>query len=157
MGNVEIQYRIANLREKRFFIQEASSLTIETLRAETAYKINLDSSLERDTNHVVITFDMRLSPKDRSETTLLHYVASMSYEVHGFEMMLEGMEKPSIPTIVMQSLISATYSTFRGIIYARCGGSLLREAILPLADPRLFINQEEIITGPLIAKDLPAE
>lgn len=155
MTGLQIQYRIANLHEKRFFLQDAPSLTAETIRAETTYNVGVDVSLERETNHIIIAFDLRLFPKTQEEITLLHYAASMSFEVYGFEMMFEGVDRPSVPTALVQPLLAATYSTFRGIIYARCGGSLLREAILPLADSRSFLNEEAITTGPLVVKDLP--
>lgn len=151
MDTVQIQYRIADLKEKRFFIQEAPNLDASTIRSTTTFIVNNDISLDALSGHIIIQFDFRLVPRNNHNTTFLHYVASLNYEIGGFELMVEGTENPSIPTQVMEALIAASYSTFRGSIYSRCGASILRHAILPMSDPSMFLKNTPIIKAPLVA------
>ena len=153
MDTIQIQYRIADIRERRFFIQEVSNIEASTIRSITTFIVKHDISLDPDSGHVVIQFDFRLVPRSNHDTTYLHYVASLSYELGGFELMVEGADSPSIPTLVMEALIGAAYSTFRGSIYSRCGASILRHAILPISDPSMFLKNTPVVKAPLVPKE----
>ena len=149
---VTIQIRVADIHEGRFFIQQSTELTLENLRQETAYQIQAEPALVNETEQVAIAFDVKLVLKKKPDTVLLHYVANVSFEVGGFELSQSKTEPASIPTEIMHTLVAASYSTLRGLLYARCGGSILRHAILPLHDPAAFLKNQKQIKGPLVPK-----
>ncbi|MBH8567562.1 hypothetical protein KB206_01605 [Microvirga sp. STS02] len=150
--NVTVQIRIADIHEGRFFIQNSTELTVENIRQETAYQIQAEPALVSETEHIAIVFDVKMILKKKPDTVLMHYVANVSFEVGGIELSQNKTEPASIPTEIMYTLVAATYSTVRGLIYARCGGSILRHALLPLQDPSGFLKNQKQVKGLLIPK-----
>ena len=150
---VTVQVRIADIRESRFFIQHSTEVTAENIRQEASYQIQADTAVVDETENVAIIFDVRLILKKKPDVVLMHFVSTMSYELAGFEMSHGDANKASIPTEVMQMLVAAAYSTCRGLVYARCGESILRHAIMPLHDPMVFLKSHKTIKAPLVAKN----
>jgi hypothetical protein len=141
----QIKYRIANIKEKFFSIQEDHNLIASTIRSETTYAIDVSTHFDPDAGLISISFDFKLVPRQNRETMLVHYAANMNYEIIGYDLSTENSESITLPAEIMSSVVGATYSTFRGIIYSRCGNSILRESIVPLINPSFFLDKASAI------------
>ncbi len=141
----QLKYRIANIKEKRFFINEDHNLSVSTIRSETTYAIDINTYFDVSKGLMSIGFDFKLLLRHEKETILMQYVASMEYEVIGHDISADNIESMNLPIEIVSMMVSSTYSTFRGIIYSRCGNSILRESIVPLTNPSFFLDKVSTI------------
>lgn len=143
MAESPVQISILGLEDKIFAFNTPEDVSPQAL-GPLDLKLNLRVSFDADEEVVALFVDLRTSHLRPTEAQpdrlvrLIHYAGDMHFRVRGGR---EAFVDPDttgqfrLPRDLVVSLLATTFSTFRGIVYARLGTSELRHLILPLLDP----------------------
>jgi hypothetical protein len=150
MSSINVQVRIAETTEPRFFLQALPLfLTAENVRKETVFQIGVGVVQIIETEQVAVLVDTKIVLRSNHDTILMHSITKVTYDIGGVDLSANSVDvdHASVPVEVVQLLVATAYSTVRGIIYVRCAGSLLQKLSLPLTDPMAFLDKGRIIEG----------
>ena len=106
--------------------------------------LNLDfsHSIENSGFQIILTIinQYELNSKD---IQLVELIMTAEFEIEEIESVLEVIDgNLRIPDVLLTSLTSITYSSARGIVFAKTQGSFMNQFLLPVLDPSLIVQQK---------------
>jgi hypothetical protein len=146
MADSTIQLSVFGIEDKVFsFHTPASSLEPDDI-GPLSLKLALQVRFAEDEELLTLRLDIRMfyrpsapEPEQRPKRVrLLRYVGEMHFLVRGGRQQFADPDAPGeflVPRTLVSSLLATTFSTFRGIVYARLGGHEMRYMVLPLLQP----------------------
>lgn len=104
------------------------------------YKIGVEHKISIENRLVIVITTIDIIHEDQ-ETRLASLRASCIFEIANFEDFLNlETQQVSIPDLIVVTLNSVSLSTIRGIMFSQFKGTFLHNAILPVIDPKSFIQ-----------------
>jgi hypothetical protein len=134
-----ISYRIKGFLIRRFALVEPGYDIRNEFNPEKlkfGIKIELSHNIKNST--IIINLSILIQYEIISkDVLLLELVFQSEFEFQNIEQFVKSEENDlNIPDDLLTSLVSLTYSSARGIIFAKTQGSFLNQFLLPIIDPK---------------------
>lgn len=131
--NVQVEAKLTDIQEKAFYLVEPSPEMLKDLAQHLDVTVNTSIGHAPDLTQLAVRLDLNMvyRPKEESEkeVTLVTYEAILFFAVRGWD---TDKNNPLVPHSLASGLAGTTYATVRGLLYARCGASVMRNYPLPL-------------------------
>ena len=134
-----VEIRIQSIEDIGFAIHEPRD-PIPSPAPENNFDIEVGVNIEISPEEQLLTIRMRLELRPRlnvenakKPSPLLTYEGKISYHVKGIKLQEKIKDDDiSLPKELVLTALATTYSTFRGVVYSKCGSSTLRHVSLPM-------------------------
>lgn len=143
MDNSSIQISVVGLDDKIFsFNTPPDDLSPEGL-GQLGLKLAIQVSFDVDEEIITIRLDIRtfyhksVPDLPDKEIRLIRYVGEMHFRVRGAKTHFTDPNEEGeflLPRDLVASLLATTFSTFRGVVYAKLGGNEMRTMLFPLME-----------------------
>lgn len=139
-----ITYKLKGFFISRFTIVEPGldiTSNFEIQKLKLGLNLDFSNSFEDSTFRIILTItnQYELNSKD---IKLLELMLISDFEIDDIQSVIQiNDEKFEVPDDLLTTFVSLTYSSARGIIFAKTQGSYLNQFILPIVDPKLLIEQ----------------
>lgn len=144
MPKHNIQLGLVSLEELAFaYLPPAEPGDLSKLINELGFDLTYDRSMAQFTVGMRIKFVLKATGEALTPTTIGEYAAAAVYHLTDAEQVLPLQDQHGwrqLPIPIAVTLIGTTYSTLRGMIFARFATTPLRNVPLPLLDPLTVLN-----------------
>lgn len=116
----------------------------EPLPVQTTFHFNIgvEQKISFENKLIIAIVSVEIMHEDH-ETRLASLKASCIFEIANFEDFInKESQQLSIPDTIVVTLNSISLSTVRGIMFSQFKGTFLHNAILPIIDPKSFIQNK---------------
>ena len=145
MAKISLHFRIDSIRVLEFYQKEPE----KPIGSGEQHAINISLSFGHDKNNnkirVVLVVDIRLS--DETSPVLVSIETAMVFAFREGEL-FDADKDALVPKSAMNAMASITYSTTRGILFAKVGASTLANLILPPISIADLVKQVKPIGPP---------
>lgn len=158
MDNSSIQISVVGLDDKIFsFNTPPDDVSPEGL-GQIGLKLAIQVRFDVPEDVITIRLDIRTFYHKRApeqpekEVRLVRYVGEMHFRVRGAsEQFTDPNEEGEflLPRDLVASLLATTFSTFRGIVYAKLGGNEMRTMLFPLLEVDQALKGEGDVIRPV--------
>jgi len=157
MDNSSIQISVVGLDDKIFsFNTPPDDISPEGL-GPVGLKLAIQVRFDVEGEVITIRLDIRtfyhkpVHELPDKEIRLVRYVGEMHFRVRGAKKQFADPNEEGeflLPRDLVASLLATTFSTFRGIIYAKLGGNEMRSMLLPLMEADQALQGESEFIRP---------
>jgi hypothetical protein len=152
---ISIDYSIRALFVKQFVYDEdaISSQTLSRipLSAENLQHLQVQGNVKHlltSPSIFSVTLDFALQEPTNTSKPIIKMVLEVQYNVNLFKQQSDGSrtqinesdaESRILPIEFVRMLVGASYSTTRGVLWSKIGGTPLQAYLLPMIDPQILI------------------
>lgn len=139
MNENTVQSRIHSIRVLRFHLEEPE----KPPEAGENFIVNtrLTTGINKEEKKLRITIEVDIRQSEESPA-LVSVATEMVFELKGDVVFITSTKgNDALPAAILNPLASVAYSTTRGILFAKTGGSSLATLILPLTPITDLTNQ----------------
>lgn len=161
MADTAIQFSVQGIDDKIFSFNTPSDCSPEAL-GKLDLKLAVETLFEPVGEVVTIRLDIRtfykhsLAEQPTKQVRLIRYLGEMHFHAQGARDQFADPDQEGeflLPRQFVATLLAITFSTCRGIIYARLGGSEMRHMILPLVQPMQVLEKSGEFIRPSLQTD----
>lgn len=142
MEEPQFHFRIHSIQVLKFSQRETKQPIVPG--GDHAVNISMGVQANKDNNMIRVILDAAICESDATSPTLVEIKTAMGFQFKKGEL-FDADPNIEIPRAVLDQLASVTYSTTRGVLYAKVGLSPLANLVLPLLDIRQITDQIKLI------------
>lgn len=161
MADTAIQFSVLGISDKIFSFNTPPDPSPEVL-GKLDLKLAVETLFEPAAEVVTIRLDIRtfykqgIPEQPTKQIRLIRYLGEMHFHAQGARDQFADPGQAGeflLPRQFVATLLAITFSTCRGIVYARLGGSEIRHMILPLVQPMQVLEKSGEFIRPGLQTD----
>lgn len=137
----QVQFRLSSFRILRFNYAEPEDENLDFKPEDCLF--HFSSKILVNFKNRAIGIRLLTKMNHKKGLNIGEVEIESTFDILGFEKLLQTKDGVVLPDDFVASLISITYSTTRGAILGKGSGTILEKFILPLIDPKKLLPKEK--------------